>query len=147
MNRAVSVEAQFIDETTREDRSILQESSAFGIEQLLRHELAETWVECQQPDWDGYGALPVSQEAMLNMRDFLIVLPLGIHHPSIGADPCGHLSAEWYRSPRRVLSVTVSSDMLLHYAALLGPNKTCGTETFYDEVPDTILNLVRRVYS
>ncbi len=143
----VSGAARFIEESTRRQWRHLQKSSAVGIERVLRDDLAEVWAECQLPDWDGHGALPVSRTALRNMRDFLEALPLGFPHPTIAADPHGHLSVEWYRSPRRVLSVSVSDDDLLHYAALLGSSRTCGTETFYGEAPDTILGLIRRVYS
>ena len=145
--RGVSNEAQYVENETRHDRRHLHQSSAFGIEDLLRDELAEAWAECQQPNWDGHNALPVSRDALRNLYTFLEAMPLGFPRPTIGADPHGHLSVEWYRSPRRVLSVSVSDDDLLHYAALLGANNTCGTETYFGEVPETILDLVRRVYS
>ena len=145
--RGVSSAARYIDDATRENRRFLHESSAFGIESVLRDDLAEAWGECQESDWDGHDALPVSHDALRNMSTFLEALPLGFPRPTIGADPHGHLSVEWYRGPRRLLSVGVSADELLHYAALLGSNSTCGTETFCGEIPESILNLVHRVYS
>ncbi len=143
----VSSAALHIADATRRNRRHLHKSSAFGIENVLLEELAEAWAECQEPNWDGYDALPVSRAALRNMYTFLEALPFGFPRPTIGADPQGHLSVEWYRSPRRVLSVSVTSDELLHYAALLGSSKTSGTETFFGEVPESILSLVRRVYS
>ena len=145
--RGVSDAAQYIDDTTRRHRRHLQRSSAFGIESVLRDDLAEAWAECQEPNWDGYNAIPVSQDALRNMYTFLEALPLGFPRPTIGADPHGHLSVEWYRTPRRLLSVSVTDDALLHYAALVGSSKTCGTETFFGDMPESILRLVWRVYS
>jgi hypothetical protein len=52
---------------------------------------------------------------------------------------------EWHRSRRRTLSVSVSPEGELHDAALIGPNRAFGTETFFDEVPVTIVDLIRRV--
>jgi hypothetical protein len=143
----VSSAARYVEDATRRYRRYLHKSAAFGVESVLRDDLAEAWVECQQPNWDGYDALPVSRDALRNMYTFLEALPPGSARPTIGADPHGHLSVEWYRNPRRILSVAVTDDDLLHYAALLGSNSTHGTEVFYDDVPDTILNLVKRVYS
>ncbi|MBN2448604.1 MAG: hypothetical protein JXO22_17900 [Phycisphaerae bacterium] len=143
-----SKEAQDIAEATAEDRRLLDKSSAVGFGKLQCGELMDAWVECRLPGWDGYDALPVSARAFMNMLRFLGSLPLGFCHPTIGADPHGWLSAEWYRKPRRVLSVSVTDDSLLHYAALLGTAKTCGTEVFFDsEIPDSILTLARRVCS
>ena len=34
---------------------------------------------------------------------------------------------EWYKGPRRTLSISLTAVGDLHYAALLGPNKQCGT--------------------
>ncbi|RMF85056.1 MAG: hypothetical protein D6744_02065 [Planctomycetota bacterium] len=145
--RGVSGAAQYVAQSTQRDRRHLHKSFAFGIGSMLRDELAEAWAECQKAGWDGYGALPVSRDALRNTYVFLEAWPLGFPLPSIGAEPDGHLTLEWYRNPRRVLSVSVSPDDLLHYAALLGASRTCGTEAFFGEIPDTILGLVRRVYS
>lgn len=142
-----SSEAEHVDKMVQQNRDYLQKSSAFGIESLLRDELAEAWAECQTGNWDGYDAEPVSQVALRNMYIFLEALPLGLCRPSVSADPHGHLTLEWYRNPTRVLSVAVSPDDLVHYSALLGASKTCGTETFFGEVPEIIINLVHRVYS
>ncbi|MBU0719061.1 MAG: hypothetical protein KJ749_12490, partial [Planctomycetes bacterium] len=139
--RGVSDAARYIEDVTRHNRRYLHESSAFGIESVLRDELAEAWAECQESDWDGHDAQPVSHDALRNMYAFLEALPLGFPRPAIGADPHGHLSVEWYRSSRRVLSVGVSPDEVLHYAALLGSSRTCGTDTFFGEIPENILNL------
>ena len=70
---------------------------------------------------------------------------MGTAIPSIGAEPDGQITMDWGRSKRRRLSVSVSADGDLHYAALLGPGKTCGTEPFFGEIPGTILNLIRQV--
>lgn len=143
----ISRAARYVEDATKCARGHLQESAALGMERLLHDELAEVWSECREPNWDGYGALPVSPEALRNMYVFLEALPLGFPKPGLGADPFGHLSVEWYRSPSRTLSVAVSDDGLLHYAALLGANRASGTETFYGEIPEEIYRLVQRVYS
>ena len=103
--------------------------------------------ECGSPNWDGYGAAPVIEETLRQGYRFLAALPLGTPAPSVGAEPDGHIVFEWYHSPRRTLSVSVSSEGELHYAALLGLSKAHGTEPFFGEVPQAILDLIRRVVS
>jgi len=125
----------------------MRESSAFGIESLLREEFSDVWEECRKANWDGYNALPVTQDTLRNAYIFLESLPLGFPRPSIGAEPDGHLTIEWHQSRRRTLSVSISPDGELHYAALLGAGRTCGTEPFFGEIPQNILDLVRKVYS
>ncbi|NUQ60910.1 MAG: hypothetical protein HUU20_00365 [Pirellulales bacterium] len=145
--RGGSQAAKYIQEQLAGQQRYLHKSAALGIEHVLRDELAETWQECSQPDWDGYEALPVIWDTYQHARRFLLALPLGTWLPSIGAEPDGHITLEWHLAPRRTLSVSIAPDELLHYAALLGPARTCGTEPFFDEVPERILDLIRDVYT
>jgi hypothetical protein len=147
ITRGFSDTAQFIEQTRAQGRRHLRESNAFGIDSTLRDELATVWDECRQPNWDGFQALPVTQDTLRNAYRFLELLPLGFPAPSLGAEPDGQLTLEWHRSARRTLSVSVSPDGELHYAAHVGPNRVYGTEAFVDESPDTIIALIRRIYS
>ena len=124
----------------------LQKSAVFGIESVIRGELAEVWEECSLPNWDGYNSLPVTWDSFHFAEQFLRSLPLGTAAPSVGAEPDGQITFDWGRAPRRRLSVSVSADGDLHYAALLGPGRTCGTEPFFGEIPPTILHLIRQVF-
>jgi hypothetical protein len=147
MTPGFSDSAQFVDESARRGPSELRESNAFGPESAVRAELASVWNECRYPNWDGYEALPVSQDSLRNAYLFLESLPLGFPGPSIGVEPDGQLTLEWHHSARRTLSVSLSPDDELHYAALFGPSRVYGTEAFFGEVPVSILELIRRVYA
>ena len=144
---ATSTEAKYVRDQIDEHNRFLHESAAIGMEKVIREQLADVWEECHDPNWDGYNALPVIWDTYNNAERFLLGLPLGIPGPSIGSEPDGHITLEWHRSLRRTLSVSISPDDQLHYAALLGPARTCGTEPFFGEVPDSILDLIGRVYS
>jgi len=137
--------AQFVEDSARRGRQHLNESSAFGIDSAVRDELATVWEDCRTPNWDGFGALPVSQETLRHAYVLLETLPLGFPAPSIGAEPDGQLTLEWYRSPRRTLSLSVDPVGDLHYAAIFGPNRAFGTEAFFDEIPTSILQLIQRL--
>lgn len=139
--------AKYVDFQASQGRKRLQESSAFGMESTLREELASVWEECREPNWDGYDALAVTQDVLRNTYVFLESMPLGFPRPSIGAEPDGDLTLEWHRSARRTLSVSVNAFGELQYSALFGPSRVYGTEAFFGDVPDTILNLIRRVYA
>ena len=146
LERGASETARYVDEEFRKSNRSLHKSQAFGIGSVL-HELAEVWEDCRKPDWDGYGASPVTLDALRNTQSFLEALPFGFPRPSISADPHGNFSLEWYSRRRRVLSVGITADGLLHFAILRGPNNKYGTEAFFDEVPPVITDLVRQVYS
>jgi hypothetical protein len=139
--------ARYVCESARGEWQRLQRSNAFGIGEALHSELGAVWDECQVANWDGFQALPVDQDTLRNAYRLVEALPLSFPIPSIGAEPDGALTLEWHRSPRRTLSVSVDGDGYLHYAALLGPNRAYGTEAFFGEFPDTIQQLIRKVYS
>src|SRR5947208_1414199 len=107
-------------------------------------ELLKTFDECREPNWDGYGAQSVREETYDLAHQFLEALPLSSTVSSIGAEPDGQITVEWYRSPR-TLYVSISPAGELHYAALLGSAKTCGTEPFTGAVPKVVADLIHRV--
>lgn len=138
--------AGFIAEQIQKWRQQLQGSYALGQQAKgSLNELYQVFEECRQGNWDGYGAAPVSVRTFQSAYEFLEALPLGTPAPSFGAEPDGHLTLEWHRSPRRTLSLSVSPEGELHYAALIGTSKHYGTEPFYGEVPRAIAELIHRV--
>lgn len=111
----------------------------------LFDEMFETVEECRKTNWDGYGAQPIQDETYRFTYEFLTALPRDTPSPSMGAEPDGHLTVEWFRSPERTLSVSISADGDLHFSALLGFTKAYGTEPFEGEVPKIISDLIHRV--
>lgn len=141
-----SESASFVAEQVQKWRQRLQDSYSLGQQAKgSLNELYRVYKECIQSNWDGYGAAPVSVRTFQLAYEFLEALPLGTPAPSVGAEPDGDLTLEWYRAPRRTLSVSISPQGELHYAALIGLRKHYGTEPFYGEVPKTITDLIHRV--
>lgn len=141
----ISDVAEYIAKRTRKNTHRLQKSSYGGTHTLQLEDLANVWEECRVPDWDGHNALPVTQEALRNTYTFLEALPFNFPKPTVGAEPDGDITLEWYNSRHRTLSLSISPDDELHYAALLGASSTSGTEPFFGEIPDSILDLIRKV--
>jgi len=138
--------AQFVGDQLAELNRSIREPAAIGIQNLIREELAEVWEECGEPNWDGYGAIPVSSDSYQNAQRLLLALPLGAKLPSVGAVPNGNITLEWHHSRRRSLTVAVGPDGDLNYAALIGSRQACGKEPFFDEAPTAILDLIAQIY-
>ncbi len=103
---------------------------------------------CAQHNWDSHGAEPVTLDTYRCAYRFLECLPPGVPMPEVGAEPDGHLTLEWYRTPSRVLSVSISPEGELNYAALLGDtSRRTGSEKFRNEAPPDLLHLIRRVFA
>jgi hypothetical protein len=140
--------ARFVATQAQEGRRRLQSSYALGLQSRgVFDELFAAAESAREAGWDGYGAEPISPETYKQAYRFVESFPPGTPPPAVTAEPDGHLALEWYLSPHRTLSVSVSLDGDLHYSALLGPNKAYGTEVFLGEMPRTILDLIRRVHS
>ena len=141
-----SESAAYVREKIRDSFVELQRPEFyFSILKKALPALIELRNSVSEANWDGYGAVPVRAEAFARAYAFLEVLPNHLPVPTIGAEPDGHITFEWYASPHRLLSVSVSPAGDLHYAALIGPNRAHGTEVFYDRIPDSLIDLVRRV--
>jgi hypothetical protein len=142
--RGASAEACFVDRQRLDGRRFLQNSSYFGFDEVF-NDLLDLAKECKSANWDGQGALPVSQESYHAALKFLESLPLGAIVPSVGIEPDGEITMEWYQSPRRTLSISFSKNGEIHYAALLGASRAYGTEPFFGEIPKVVMDIVSRV--
>jgi hypothetical protein len=114
---------------------------------MLDTELIQTWEQCNTPNWDGYGAFPVQAETLTHARAFAQALPPEALPDSVGAEPDGHLTLEWFHHPLWTLSVSISPEGTLYYAALLGEFDPRGAEPFLGAVPQKINNLIAMVNS
>lgn len=145
-SRATGAAAHYVAVLCDEGREHLRSSVYFGLDASgVFNTLCGVYEECRVENWDGYGAEPVAEDTYRNAYQLLESLPWGTPAPSVGAEPDGQLTLEWHRSPRRTLSVSVSPDGDLHYAALLGVSKAYGSEPFFGETPKAILDLISRV--
>src|SRR5207253_40418 len=97
------------------------------------------------PNWDAHGAELIEADTLRNARRLIEALPPQYPLPSIGAEPDGQVTLEWYRATNWLLSVSVSPAGTLHYAALLGEEDPRGSCRLNGNVPETILYWIRRV--
>lgn len=142
----LSASAEFVNERFAEVREQCESSCTLG-HGSSKNELSRLAMECQRDDWDGYGARAISMQACANASKFLCIIPPEMPQPAIGVEPDGQVSFEWYKDPRHVISVSVSEDSNLHYAAIIGSSSQSGTEPFLGQFPSSILDLIERIVS
>lgn len=109
--------------------------------------LRAAYVEAAEPNWDGYGAQPADPLAYHHARRFATLLYREQQPTDISIDPDGEISFDWDHGIDYVVSVSVSREGRLAYAARVGPNRSRGIERLSDGVPEQILALIRRVTS
>jgi len=91
------------------------------------------------------GDNPISEEVMEIACRFVESLPFGIPSPTVAGEPDGHISFEWYKNSRRLLTVSIGPGDRLHWAALIGSEDPRGSGRFDSRIPDTILFCIQRV--
>ena len=143
--RGVSESAQFVDAQSEASRKHLQPFFSYGRRTELLSEMYDVAEELSRPGWNGGDEAPVSQEAFYKAYCLAEALPSEIPNPTVGADPDGELTFEWYRGPRHLLSLSIAAEGVIHYVARIGPNKHHGVEEFFDEMPRRIVELIQDV--
>ncbi len=142
--RGVSSTAVYIDRVSRKNKHYFADTAAFSKKPAI-DELATIWDECGTSNWDGYGAYPVQSETVNYAYAFIQALPLGFPLPSVSAEPDGNLALDWFQGPYWTITVSISSNSVLYYAALLGDDEPRGSEMFSGEIPDHLLQLIKKV--
>lgn len=88
----------------------------------------------------------ISEEVKNASIRFVQNLPLGFPQPAVSGEPDGHVNFEWYRSPRRVLSVSIGPSNRLYWAALIGTESPRGSARYIERIPEIILDQIARVF-
>ena len=108
--------------------------------------LRETYEECAAGNWDGYGALPISQTTYDEALRFINALPSWLPTPEIVPEPSGDIGFEWNFGKNRVLAASVNGTNRIAYAGLLGTgNKAHGTEVFDGSIPQALIEHISRI--
>lgn len=139
-----------------EAAKILQQTQR-GIELRCKYAVTLSRQEAMDAVWEAWQATEegwksaddetaISKEVRDTAIRFVEALPLGFPQPSVSAEPDGHINLEWYRNPRRVISVSVAPSDRLHWAALIGSESPRGAVRFIDRVPESILHYIARVF-
>jgi hypothetical protein len=142
-DRAVSAEATHANLNSRcispRPRSVSIDQPYCDALEALFSVLEET----ELPNWDGYGAKPVSMDTFAKALAFLDVLPSTFPRPEISALPDGEIAFEWRFGPRRLLTLAINESGRLTYAALTGRGYLHGTEYLLDALPRQIIDAFR----
>ena len=122
----------------------MRRSQTFGLDSKLREERGDVWSECQTVNWDGYKALPVSQNTLRQVYELLEELPDNFPAPSLSADPDGALALEWYACKDRQIAVRII-DGEIHYAAKLGSERHHGNYVLVYGWPKSLFSLIQKI--
>jgi len=132
LSRGSSPTAAYLDQVNRDNQCHFDQTAALSKQPVI-DQLLGIWEECKTP------------ETLNSAYAFIKALPLGFPLPDVSAEPDGHLAFDWFKHPRWTISVSISPESILYYAALLGNSDPRGSEPFLGEISDRLLNLIKEV--
>ena len=138
---AVSNEAQTVQQAARTVMNAVEQSQAlFGNKAMAISQIWALANECEEPGWDGDGALAIDHVSVFNAVAFIRALPDGVALPECAPEPDGSISLDWIQSRNRLFSLSVGRSNRLAYAWLDGADKGHAVARFDGEnVPPRIL--------
>ncbi len=138
--------ADFVAHQIENSFDMLQKSNALGFAAKgTFQQLDEVFEECSSEGWDGERAKPISVEVLRCARRFLSSFPLGMEAPEVGAEPDGAITLEWYRSPNKVISISINPDDRVYWAALIGTSRRHGADYSLMGISDDLLDLISQI--
>jgi hypothetical protein len=136
--------SDYLDKTNQLKSEYFEQSVTLS-KQSAYNDLFKIWNECNTPNWDGYDAYPVRVQTVKNTYLFISSLPLNYPLPSVGVEPDGHLTLEWYRHSRWTISISISPEGMIYYAALFANSDVRGSEFFSGDISRNLFDLIQRV--
>jgi hypothetical protein len=142
---AVSEEAQAVEHDLADSfNSLLRTSTYVEPREQVFRELEAVAEECAVHNWDCYDAQPVSARAIGCAWKLLDQLVDDFPRPEVSADPDGEVSLDWLDGVERGLSISVNAEGRLSYAGFFGRSKAHGVEFLQDEIPEGVMEALRR---
>ncbi|MEW6246675.1 MAG: hypothetical protein AB1555_08200 [Nitrospirota bacterium] len=98
--------------------------------------------QCSTAAWDGYDALPISDEAVVRTLKLIQSLPDTIASPDLVPSPEGEISFEWHDSQHRMVSVTPGPDRLIWAAMMSDEHAQYGKAPLSEGWPRVVLEIL-----
>ena len=128
------------------DRHLASAVSTGGAVEQATDEVFAVFEEASERNWDGYGAAPVTPEAVDHALAFAKSMPARLRAPDdVGADPDGDVVLEWWGADDGVLTIAVHQDGSTSYAALLGDDEIHGMSDARGRWPSLVRFVIRNL--
>ena len=110
--------------------------------------IEDIYRRCRLTNWDGSGAVAISNESAFDAKSIFLSLPSHYSVPEIFAEATGAIAFEWYRRPGYRFILTMFGNGSMEYAGLFGPgNEAYGRVRLADGLPKIIQDHLRTLYA
>lgn len=102
--------------------------------------------ECTQPNWDGYGAIPLDPRTVQVAVEIIRSLPDDLPLPSFSIEPDGSVSMDWMPCRNRTFTLSVGKSGRIPYAWIEGADRGHAVAKLTGgQLPPRILQEIRRI--
>ncbi len=137
--------ARMLTRTHKQIQARCDSAVTFSRNEVIAAVIA-AWEETNE-DWKvAPDEVAVTVEVRETAVRFIKNLPLGFPLPEVTREPDGQINLEWYRSPCRIVSVSVAPNNRLYWAALIGTESPRGNSWYQDRIPFFIIELIGRIF-
>ena len=118
------------------------------VPELLLDKLYAVYQECSVGNWDGYGAVPITEATYREAETLIRSLPSFVSTPDVSPEPDGGIGLDWDKGEGFSFTISLSGKNVIAYAGLFGENnETYGTEILTGTIPKAILDNLERLFS
>lgn len=112
----------------------------------LDSELRSLFAECNTPDWDSDGALPVSRRTLSVAMRLVGVLPKSVPLPEVSCAVDGSIVFDWMPTQGRMISVSIHESDRLAFAWLNGTDRGHAVARFNGaDIPTIIMSTIQSI--
>ncbi len=132
------------DEVKQEEES----KSVFGLtKEIIDGKLMEIMENCNEKDWDGYGAIPITKLEKERAEKLASLLNANIIIPRVVPEPSGNIGFEWVKGDKRLV-LAFDNDFLI-FSEIDGPENNFGKRPANDltRLPKIIVEKLNKNFS
>ncbi len=112
----------------------------------LFDELMDTYNDCDEDGWDGYGAKAMTPEAYSNASCLIQLLPSSIVPPEIGPTNDGNVAFDWSNGPKKSVTLVINGFGDIYYAQILGRRRKSGYDYLEGELSDDLIRSINEIF-
>lgn len=117
-----------------------------SLRDIVRNEIEDLYRDCSKPNWDCYGALPVSRQAVDNSIKFISNIRSIKTQPSISPMPSSDISFTWKNNNKLfTIEFTKSNEILYALVELDNDKSASGSFSYNDMSVKTIYSYLESV--
>jgi len=147
VSRSVSLDSQILRKIEFDTQSNYKNTLTEGSLDIFESDIWDIQRQCENEGWSDSDAKPISSLTAQRLIEFYRekISPLNITNPEISPFPDGFLGLEWI-SPYSDRILIVPERETIIYASIVGFNKNYGEIGVKDELPETIVGILKKYF-